>query len=321
MQAIGFVGRRLLAERVAILIATRDVSDENELAGLPELQIGGLNTQDAGRLFDSVVSGPTDPLVRDRVISETRGNPLALLELPRAWTTAELVEGLSEAAGIPLTGRLEFAFAKRLRELPPDTQTLLALAAAEPKGDPALLWSAAQRLGLDWSAAAPAERAGLLEVGQGVYFRHRWCGQPPTAVHPLRSGLKCIAFSRRWPTRSMTRTVAHGIGPVRQSVMTRRSLPSLSGQQAGPGLAVACWRPLPSSNVPRSSHHAETVEPIGRWQQRGRNEMPGHSNQRFGSCRLSIPSHGPSCARRWVRSCGGRSPLTSAVARRRPNSC
>jgi DNA-binding CsgD family transcriptional regulator len=172
MQAIGFVGRRLLAERVVILIATRDVSDENELAGLPELQIGGLNTEDARRLFESVVTGPTDPLVRDRVISETRGNPLALLELPRAWTTAELVEGLWESAGIPLTGRLESAFAKRLRELPPDTQTLLALAAAEPKGDPALLWSAAQRLGLDWSAAAPAERAGLLEIGQGVYFRH-----------------------------------------------------------------------------------------------------------------------------------------------------
>ena len=172
MQAIGFVGRRLLAERVVILIATRDVSDEDALAGLPELQIGGLNAQDARRLFDSVVRGPTDPLVRDRIISEARGNPLALLELPRAWTTAELVDGLSGAAGIPLTGRLESAFAKRLRELPPDTQTLLALAAAEPKGDPALLWSAAQRLGLDWSAAAPAERAGLLEVGQGVYFRH-----------------------------------------------------------------------------------------------------------------------------------------------------
>jgi DNA-binding CsgD family transcriptional regulator len=184
MQAIGFVARRLLAERVLILIATRDNGDDsddsdngddndkNELAGLPELRIGGLTNGDARRLFDSVVSGPTDPLVRDRIISETRGNPLALLELPRAWTTAELVEGLSESSGIPLTGRLESAFAKRLRALPPDTQTLLALAAAEPTGDPALLWSAAQRLGLDWSAAAPAERAGLIEIGQGVYFRH-----------------------------------------------------------------------------------------------------------------------------------------------------
>jgi DNA-binding CsgD family transcriptional regulator len=172
MQAIAFVARRLLAERVAIVIATRDVSGEDELAGLPELQLGGLNTQDAGRLFDLFVRGPTDPLVRDRIIAETRGNPLALLELPRAWTTAELVEGLSDAAGIPLAGRLESAFAKRLRELPPDTQTLLALAAAEPTGDLALLWSAAQRLGLDWSAAAPAERAGLLDVGQQVRFRH-----------------------------------------------------------------------------------------------------------------------------------------------------
>src|SRR6202012_5109914 len=147
-------------------------SDENDLVGLPELRLGGLHAEDAGRLFDSVVTGPTDPLVRDRVISETRGNPLAPLELPRAWTTAELVEGLSEAAGVPLTGTLESSFAKRLRELPPDTQTLLTLAAAEPTGDPALLWSAAQRLGLDWSAAAPAERAGLLEVGQGGHFRH-----------------------------------------------------------------------------------------------------------------------------------------------------
>jgi hypothetical protein len=83
LQAIAFVGRRLLAERVVVLIATRDVSDEDELAGLPELQLGGLNTEDSGRLFDVVVSGPTDPLVRDRIISETRGNPLALLELPR----------------------------------------------------------------------------------------------------------------------------------------------------------------------------------------------------------------------------------------------
>jgi DNA-binding CsgD family transcriptional regulator len=205
MQAIGFVGRRLLAERVVILVATRNVSDEDELAGLPELRIGGLNAEDARRLFDSVVSGPTDPLVRDRIISETRGNPLALLELPRAWTTAELVEGLSGAAGIPLTGRLESAFAKRLGELPPDTQVLLALAAAEPKGDPALLWSAAQRLGLDWSAAAPAERAGLLEVGQGVHFRH-----------PLvrAAAYRCAPLDKRLEVH---RTLAELADPIRDA--------------------------------------------------------------------------------------------------------
>jgi DNA-binding CsgD family transcriptional regulator len=172
MQTIGFVGRRLLAERIVLVIAARDSSVDSELAGLPDIQLGGLAGEDAGRLFDSVVTGPTDPAVRDRIISETRGNPLALLELPRAWTTAELVEGLSESTTVPLTGRLELAFAKRLRELPADTQTLLTLAAAEPKGDPALLWSAAQLLGLDWNAAAPAERAGLIEFGRHVYFRH-----------------------------------------------------------------------------------------------------------------------------------------------------
>jgi DNA-binding CsgD family transcriptional regulator len=190
MQAIAFVARRLLAERVVILIATRDSSEEGTLAGLPELSVGGLRGDDAGRLFDSVISGPMDPLVRDRIIAETRGNPLALLELPRAWTTAELVEGISESAGIPLTSKLEFAFTKRVRELPADTQTLLALAAAEPTGDPALLWSAARLLGLDWTTAAPAERAGLLEIGQRVYFRHPLVRAAAYRSAPLESRLE-----------------------------------------------------------------------------------------------------------------------------------
>jgi DNA-binding CsgD family transcriptional regulator len=172
IQTIGFVSRRLLTERVALVIAARDESAESDLAGLPEIRVAGLGAEDASSLFDSVVTGPTDPRVRDRIIAETRGNPLALLELPRAWTAAELVEGLSKPEGVPLSGRLELAFAKRLGELPADTQTLLALAAAEPTGDPGLVWSAAQRLGLDWDAAAPAERAGLIEFGHQVCFRH-----------------------------------------------------------------------------------------------------------------------------------------------------
>jgi DNA-binding CsgD family transcriptional regulator len=172
IQALGFVGRRLAAEPVVIAIAARDSTEDADLAGLAQIRLAGLSTEAAGRLLDSVVTGPMDAPVRDRIIAETRGNPLALLELPRAWTAAELVEGLSESAGVPVAGQLEVAFAKRLAELPVDTQTLLALAAAEPEGDPVLLWSAAQRLGLDWSAAAPAEVAGLIEFGQRVYFRH-----------------------------------------------------------------------------------------------------------------------------------------------------
>jgi DNA-binding CsgD family transcriptional regulator len=172
VQAIAFVGRRLLTERVVVVVAARESREENELAGLPEVKVDGLEPEDAGTLFDSVVSGPTDPVVRERIIAETRGNPLALLELPRAWTAAELVEGLSAATRRPLSSQLERGFAKRLGALPPDTQTFLTLAAAEPKGDAELLWSAAQRLGLGWNVAAPAEQVGLIELGRRIYFRH-----------------------------------------------------------------------------------------------------------------------------------------------------
>ncbi len=190
VQTIGFVSRRLQTERVVIVMAARDTGEDGELAGLPELRLGGLGVDDAGALFDSVVTEPVDATVRDRILAETRGNPLALLELPRAWTTAELVEGLSGSNRIPLSGKLELAFTKRLAELPPETQTLLALAAAEPKGDPALLWSAAERLGLDWSAAAPAEFAGLIEFGHRVYFRHPLVRAAAYRSAPVQERLK-----------------------------------------------------------------------------------------------------------------------------------
>jgi len=171
VQTIVFVSHRVQHERVVVVMAARDTSDDLEFEGLPELRLGGLGVDEAGELFDSV-AGPVDAAVRDRILAEARGNPLALLELPRAWTTAELVEGLSGSDRIPLSGKLELAFATRLAELPAATRTLLTLAAAEPKGDPALLCAAAERLGLDWSAAAPAELAGLIECGRRVYFRH-----------------------------------------------------------------------------------------------------------------------------------------------------
>jgi len=139
-QTIGFVGRRLRAERVVLVIAARDVGDERDFAGLPVLQLTGLGAAEAGKLFDSVVTGPTDPIVRDRIISETRGNPLALLELPRAWTTAELVEGMSGSDDAPLGGQLELAFAKRVAELPAETQILLTLAAAATLAGAGMVW-------------------------------------------------------------------------------------------------------------------------------------------------------------------------------------
>ena len=159
-----------MAERIAIVIAIRDPSDERDFAGLPELTIHGLNDADAGHLLDAVVKGPVDPRVRDRIIAETRGNPLALLELPRAWTTAELADGFEQSD--PLVNRIEEGFARRLSTLPEDTQRLLVAAAAEPLGDATLLWRAAAVLGLGPNAGDAAQAAGLVQFGGRVRFRH-----------------------------------------------------------------------------------------------------------------------------------------------------
>jgi DNA-binding CsgD family transcriptional regulator len=172
VQTIEFVARRLLADPIVFLIGARDTPDYGDFAGLPELRLHGLGDRDAADLLGSVVAGPTDPRVVERIIAESHGNPLALLELPRAWTTAELAEGLADPGQLSSFGALEDGFARRLRSLPGDSRLLLTLAAAEPLGDPTLLWRAAERLGLGWDAATTAETSGLIEFGLKVRFRH-----------------------------------------------------------------------------------------------------------------------------------------------------
>ncbi|HEV3283279.1 MAG TPA: AAA family ATPase [Solirubrobacteraceae bacterium] len=172
VQVLAFVARRLLAESVALVFAARPTDEEQPLAGFPELVVEGLNDDDARALLDSVVPGRLDERVRDRIIAETRGNPLALMELPRALTPAELAGGFGVPGAPLLAGRIEESFLGRLRSLPDDTQRLLVIAAAEPTGDPVLLWRAAGLLGIPGSAAAPAEAAGLLHLGARVAFRH-----------------------------------------------------------------------------------------------------------------------------------------------------
>lgn len=141
---LAFVARRLAAESVVIVLAVRD-GVEHAFAGLIELKIRGLDDADARALLESVLPGPIDPRVRDRIVAETRGNPLALLELPRAWTAAELADGLTAGT---LASRIEDGFVRRLEVLPTGTRLLLLTAAAEPLGDPTLLWRAAEQLGL-----------------------------------------------------------------------------------------------------------------------------------------------------------------------------
>ncbi|HEV2258911.1 MAG TPA: ATP-binding protein, partial [Streptosporangiaceae bacterium] len=164
-QALAFVARRLLAEPVALVFATREPG--GEYRGLPELPVGGLRDGDARDLLSSVVRGPLDERVRDRIVAETRGNPLALLELPRD------MPGFPDVAGVPgLSGRIEESFRRRLEVLPAATRRLLLVAAAEPAGDPGLVWRAAQLLGIGAGALAPAADAGLLAIGERVMFRH-----------------------------------------------------------------------------------------------------------------------------------------------------
>jgi DNA-binding CsgD family transcriptional regulator len=167
-QALVFVARRLLAESVALVLATREPSEE--LTGFPELVIEGLRDGDARALLGSAVRGPLDERVRERIVAETRGNPLALLELPRGLTPAELAGGFGLLDTPGLSGRIEDSFRRRLAGLPADTQRLLLVAAAEPVGDPVLVWRAADRLGIAVEAAS--ETDGLLAIGASVTFRH-----------------------------------------------------------------------------------------------------------------------------------------------------
>jgi DNA-binding CsgD family transcriptional regulator len=172
VQAMAFAARRLLADPVAMVFAVREPSDEQELDGLPDMMVEGIGDGDARLLLASAIPGPLDPPVRDRILAETRGNPLALLEVPRGSTPSELAGGFGVSDPGHLTGRIEQSFVRRLQPLPSQTRLLLLTAAAEPLGDGSLLWRAADQLGIGADAARPAVADGLIELGARVRFRH-----------------------------------------------------------------------------------------------------------------------------------------------------
>jgi DNA-binding CsgD family transcriptional regulator len=169
-QALAFVARRMLAEPVVMLFAARERNDE--FAGMPELVLGGLSDADARALLASVIPGRLDERVADALLAETGGNPLALLELPRGLSSAQLAGGFGLPGALSLQGRIEESFVARLEALPDDTQRLMLVAASEATGDPALLWRAAGRLGITRPVLEPAESTGLIEVDSRVRFRH-----------------------------------------------------------------------------------------------------------------------------------------------------
>ena len=166
-QALAFAARRLLAEPAGLIFAAREPGEE--FRGLADLEVKGLSDQDARTLLRSAVRFRLDDRVRDRIVAETKGNPLALLELPRGLSPAQLAGGFGPRA-IPV--RIMEGFRRRLAELPADTRSLLLIAAAEPAGDPVLVWRAAERLGIPPSAAETAQADTLLQIGMRVQFRH-----------------------------------------------------------------------------------------------------------------------------------------------------
>ncbi len=169
-RALAFVARRLLAEKIAFVFATRALGDA--LAGLPELRVEPLGRRDSRTLLESVLPAPLDERVLDRIVVETRGNPLALLELPRGLTPTQLAGGFGLPVAVPLSASIEESFTRRLAGLPGDARRFLLVAAADPVGDTALVWRAARQLGIPESVVEAVESEGLLELGARVVFRH-----------------------------------------------------------------------------------------------------------------------------------------------------
>ncbi|PSM37580.1 LuxR family transcriptional regulator [Streptomyces dioscori] len=172
-QTLQFVARRLVADSILLILAVREPTPREVLPGLPELVLTGLTESESRRLLDSVVTGPLDHAVRDRIVAETRGNPLALLELPRGLADVELAGGFAEPDVRPLSSQIESGFVRRVAALPEETRQLLVLAAAEPAGDVTLIRRAGERLGIAVDdAVMDAEASGLIVFGTWVRFRH-----------------------------------------------------------------------------------------------------------------------------------------------------
>jgi hypothetical protein len=250
--ALTFVARRLLAERVGVVFSVREPAGGPTWRGLPALRIGGLGNEDARALLDSVVPGRLDEQVRDRIVAETRGNPLALLELPRGLTAAELAGGFGLPDAQPLASQIERSFALRVGSLPAPTRKLLLTAAAEPVGDVTLLRRATRLLDLPMSAASPAEAAGLIEFGVRVRFRHPLVR---TAIYRAAT-----PADRRDVHRALAEATDPAVDPDRRAWhrahaaadLTRTSLPIWSPRPAGRSVAAES-RPRPSSCAARPS--------------------------------------------------------------------
>jgi DNA-binding CsgD family transcriptional regulator/tetratricopeptide (TPR) repeat protein len=237
-QVLGFVARRLLAESVAMVFAVRNPGEDQQLGSLPVMVVEGVSDAEARALLDSATLGRLDERVRDRLVAESNGNPLALLELPKRLTTAELAGGFRRLDPRPVTNLIEQHFLRRIRALPVETQRLLLAAAAEPVGDVTLLWRAAEVLGISADAAGPAVADGLINLGAGVRFRH-----------PL------------------ARSAAYRAGSVRQRQEIHRALAEVTDPSADPDRQA--WHRAHAALRPDETIAAELERSADRAQGRG----------------------------------------------------
>jgi DNA-binding CsgD family transcriptional regulator len=240
-QALGFVARRLGADPIGLVFATRVPG--KELVGLPELTVAGLPQADAGVLLESALAGPLDARVRDLIVAETGGNPLALLELPRGLSPSELAGGFGLPLAAPLPSRIEDSFARQLDALPDQTRRLLLVAAADPSGDPVLVRRAADRLAIPAQAEGPAVEAGLLEFRAHVWFRHplvrsaAYRSASPQDRQEVHQALAEVTDPQTDPDRRAWHRAKAAAGPDEQVAAELES--SADQAQARSGLAAA----------------------------------------------------------------------------------
>jgi DNA-binding CsgD family transcriptional regulator len=233
---LAFVARRLLAEPVGIVFAAREPGEE--LQHLPELRLRGLRDGDARALLEAAVRFILDERVRDRIIAETRGNPLALLELPRGFTAAQLAGGFGLPPALSLQGKIEETFIRRIRTMSDDARRLLLVAAAEPVGDPLLLWRAAKRLGVGPMAGEDLQRHGLLTIRERVTFRH-----------PL------------------VRSAVYGSATIEERRAAHRALAEATDREADPDRRA--WHMAAATPAPDEQIASELERSAGRAQARG----------------------------------------------------
>ncbi|WP_433165353.1 ATP-binding protein [Kribbella sp. CA-247076] len=263
VQTLSFVARRLQAERVALVFAVREPADRDELIRLPELVVRGLSFGDARALLDKSLTGRIDQNVRDRFVAETRGNPRALTELPRQLS-AQLAGGFVVPDPRPLVTQLEDSYLRRLDLLPSQTRQLLLVASAEPVGDSALLWRAAELLGIKADAAAPAESVGLIEIGTRVRFRHplvRAAVYQAASPEDRRSAHQAVADAIDAHRDSDRRAWHRGQAAVGLDASTADELESMAGRAhtRGGAAAVAAFLERAAELTPDPGRRAERV--------------------------------------------------------------